>query len=121
MQAINEQSLKLLNEYIERLHTRQDVHPVSLIFYMRNNSSSFARSLQTLQHSSSEGKSLAFNCNIKTHSNIKTHRRGATAVHSICNLSHPSSSSSSLLLKLLHHKYCTCPSLPLFKKPSLFP
>lgn len=66
MQAINEQSLKLLNEYIERLHSQQEVQPVSLIFYMRSNASNYARNLKTtLQHSTSEGKSLAFNSNIK--------------------------------------------------------
>lgn len=81
MQAINEQSLKLLNEYIERLHTRQEVQPVSLIFYMRNNSSSYATKLQTLQHSSSEGKSLTF-----TH--LSVYRMGATAVRCRCLL-HP--------------------------------
>ena len=33
---MNEKSLKLLNEYIEKLHNRQVAQPVDLTFYLRN-------------------------------------------------------------------------------------
>lgn len=35
-QAVNEHSIKLLNEYIEKLNSRQEVLPVSLVFFLRN-------------------------------------------------------------------------------------
>lgn len=85
-QAINEQSLKLLNEYIERLHSRQDVQPVSLIFYMRNNSSSYARNLQTLQHSSSEGAFDNFH-SVQLILASKTLRDAVRSILGACSLS----------------------------------
>jgi len=35
VQAVNEESLKLLNEYISQLHNQRRVSPVKLTFYVR--------------------------------------------------------------------------------------
>lgn len=43
VQAVNEESLKKLNEYINHLHGKRQVHPLTLMFYLRTpNSSSTA-------------------------------------------------------------------------------